>query len=145
LSVSLKMDEIEYRAVIKFFVKEGLTSNEIHSKLINFLGTILLRFHQLRNGLPSLTIKGRMLDTSNAACTSQWPNVRYIECRACIKFFSAHSVCLSRKSKQTCYGSHNKAWYSSGAMTSFVAVWVLIFMCTLDLGGSAEGVKGTTR
>jgi len=28
------MDEIEYRAVIKFFVKEGLTPNEIHSKFI---------------------------------------------------------------------------------------------------------------
>jgi hypothetical protein len=34
LSVSLKMDTIEYRAVIKFFVKEGLTPNEIHSKFI---------------------------------------------------------------------------------------------------------------
>ena len=31
LSVSLKMNKIEYRAVIKFFVKEGLTPNEIHS------------------------------------------------------------------------------------------------------------------
>jgi len=27
LSVSLEMDKIEYRAVIKFFVKEGLTPN----------------------------------------------------------------------------------------------------------------------
>jgi len=34
LSVSLKMDEIEYREVIKFFVKEGLTPNEIHSNFI---------------------------------------------------------------------------------------------------------------
>jgi transposase len=34
LSVSLKMDKIEYRAVIKFFVKEGLTPYEIHSKFI---------------------------------------------------------------------------------------------------------------
>jgi len=34
LSVSLKMDKIENRAVIKFFVKEGLTPNEIHSKFI---------------------------------------------------------------------------------------------------------------
>ena len=25
-----------------------------------------------------LTFKGRMLDISNAACTPQWPNVRYI-------------------------------------------------------------------
>jgi len=32
--VSLKMDKIEYRAVIKLFVKEGLTPNEIHSKFI---------------------------------------------------------------------------------------------------------------
>jgi hypothetical protein len=30
LSVSLKMDKIKYRTVIKFFVKEGLTPNEIH-------------------------------------------------------------------------------------------------------------------
>ena len=34
LSVSLKMDKIECRAVIKFFEKEGLTPNEIHSKFI---------------------------------------------------------------------------------------------------------------
>jgi len=32
------MDKIEYRAVIKFFVKEGLTPNEIHSKFINVYG-----------------------------------------------------------------------------------------------------------
>jgi transposase len=32
------MDEIEYRAVIKFFVKEGLTPNEIHSKFIKVCG-----------------------------------------------------------------------------------------------------------
>ena len=38
LSVSLKMDKIEYRAVIKLFVKEGLTPNEIHSKFIKLYG-----------------------------------------------------------------------------------------------------------
>ena len=38
MSVSLKMDKIEYRAVIKFFVKEGLTSNVIQSKFINVYG-----------------------------------------------------------------------------------------------------------
>jgi histone-lysine N-methyltransferase SETMAR len=32
------MDKIEYRAVIKFFVKEGLTPNEIHSKFIKVCG-----------------------------------------------------------------------------------------------------------
>jgi len=36
LSVSLKMDKIEYRVVKKFFVKEGSTPNEIHSKFIKF-------------------------------------------------------------------------------------------------------------
>jgi transposase len=35
LSVSLKMDKIEYRAVTKFFVKEGFMPNEIHSKFRN--------------------------------------------------------------------------------------------------------------
>jgi hypothetical protein len=38
LSVSLKIDKIEYRAVIKFFVKKGLTPNEIHSKFIKVHG-----------------------------------------------------------------------------------------------------------
>jgi histone-lysine N-methyltransferase SETMAR len=38
LSVSLKMDKIEYREVTKFFVKEGLTPNEIHSKFIKVCG-----------------------------------------------------------------------------------------------------------
>jgi hypothetical protein len=81
-----------------------------------------------------LTCKGLMLDISNAASTPHWPNVRYIERRACIKFFNAHCICLSRKPKQTCCGSHNKAWYSSGAMMSFLAVRIsILFMCTLDL------------
>ena len=38
MSVSLKMDKIEYRAVIKYFVKEGLTPNEIHPKFIKVYG-----------------------------------------------------------------------------------------------------------
>jgi len=38
LSVSLKIDKIEYCAVIRFFVKEGLTPNEIHSKFIKVYG-----------------------------------------------------------------------------------------------------------
>jgi hypothetical protein len=32
------MDKIEYRAVIKFFVQEGLTPNEIHLNFINVYG-----------------------------------------------------------------------------------------------------------
>jgi hypothetical protein len=50
------MDKIEYHAVIKFFVKEGLTPNEIHSKFIKVYGTLLLHFQQLRNGLPSVNV-----------------------------------------------------------------------------------------
>jgi transposase len=38
LSVSREMDKIEYRVVIKFFVKEDLTPNEIHLKFINIYG-----------------------------------------------------------------------------------------------------------
>ena len=37
LSVSLKMDKIEYRAVIKFFVKRR-TPNEIRSKFVKVYG-----------------------------------------------------------------------------------------------------------
>jgi hypothetical protein len=32
------MDKIEYRAVIKFFVEEGLTRSKIHSKFIKVYG-----------------------------------------------------------------------------------------------------------
>ena len=38
LSVSLKMDKIEYRAVMKLFVKEVLAPNEIHSKFVKVYG-----------------------------------------------------------------------------------------------------------
>jgi hypothetical protein len=38
LSVSLKMDKMEYRELIKFFVKEGLMPNEIHSKFAKVYG-----------------------------------------------------------------------------------------------------------
>jgi histone-lysine N-methyltransferase SETMAR len=38
LSVSLKMDKTEYRAVIKLLVKEGLTPNKIHSKFMKVYG-----------------------------------------------------------------------------------------------------------
>jgi len=38
LSVSLKMNKTEYRAVIKFLVKEGLTPNQIYSKFIKVYG-----------------------------------------------------------------------------------------------------------
>ena len=48
LSVSLKMDKIEYRAVIKFFVKEGLTPKEIHSKFIKVYGDSSASFSTIK-------------------------------------------------------------------------------------------------
>jgi hypothetical protein len=56
LSASLKMDKIQYRAVIKFFVKEGLMPKEIHLKFIKVYVDFLLRFQQLKNGLPNLNV-----------------------------------------------------------------------------------------
>jgi transposase len=43
------MEKIEYRAVIKFFVKEGLTPNEIHSKFINVYGDSSPSFSKIKN------------------------------------------------------------------------------------------------
>jgi len=57
LYVSLKMDKIEYHAVIKLFVKEGLTPNEIHSKFVKVYGDSSPSFSTiLRNGLPCLNM-----------------------------------------------------------------------------------------
>jgi histone-lysine N-methyltransferase SETMAR len=42
------MDKIEYRAVIKFFVKEGLMPNEIHSKFIHVYGDYSLLFSTVK-------------------------------------------------------------------------------------------------
>ena len=48
MSVSFKMDKIEYRAVIKFFLKEGLTPNEIHSKFIKVYGDAFPSFSTIK-------------------------------------------------------------------------------------------------
>jgi hypothetical protein len=56
LSVSLKMDKIEYRAVIKFFVKEGLMPNETHSKFIKLYGDSSPSFSIVKNGMTSLNV-----------------------------------------------------------------------------------------
>jgi len=42
------MDKIEYGAVIKLFVKEGLTLNEIHSKFIKVYGDSSLSFSTIK-------------------------------------------------------------------------------------------------
>jgi hypothetical protein len=93
-----------------------------------------------------LNFKGRMLIITDPACTPQWLNVNYNKHCACMKLFRAHGVYLSKKPKQTHCGPHNKAWYSSGAMMSFMLVRVsILFICTLDLWGSVEGVTGMTQ
>ena len=48
LSASLKMDKIEYCAVIKFFVKEGLKPKEIHSKFIKVYGDSFPSFSTIK-------------------------------------------------------------------------------------------------
>jgi hypothetical protein len=63
-----------------------------------------------------------------------------------MKFFNSHSVYFSRKIKQIHCGSHKQASYWLGAMMSFMVVQVLIlFMWSIDLWGSAEGVTDTTQ
>jgi histone-lysine N-methyltransferase SETMAR len=42
------MDKIVYRAVIKFFVKEGLTPNEVHSKFAKFYGDSFPSFSTIK-------------------------------------------------------------------------------------------------
>jgi transposase len=42
------MEKIEYRVVIKFFVKEGLMPNEIHSKFIDVYGDSSAAFSTIR-------------------------------------------------------------------------------------------------
>jgi len=50
------MDKTEYCVVIKFFVKEGLMQMKFIQSSEKFMGTLLLHFQQLRNGLPSLNV-----------------------------------------------------------------------------------------
>ena len=42
------MDKIEYRAVIKFFVKEGLTPNESHPKFTKVYGDSSASFSTIK-------------------------------------------------------------------------------------------------
>jgi hypothetical protein len=58
LSVSLKMDKIEYRAVKKFFVIEGLTPNEIHSKIIKVYGDSSPLFSTIKKWNKCISLKG---------------------------------------------------------------------------------------
>jgi len=56
LSVSLKMDKIGYRTVIKFFVKEGLTPNEIYSKFIKVYGDSTPSFSTIKKWAAELNV-----------------------------------------------------------------------------------------
>jgi len=60
------MDRIQYRAVIKLFVKEGLTLIEIHSKFIKVYGDSSASFStikkwaaEFKRGRPSLEVDPR--------------------------------------------------------------------------------------
>jgi len=48
LSVSFKTDKIQYRVVIKLFVQESLTSDEIHSKFIKVYGDSSASFSTIK-------------------------------------------------------------------------------------------------
>jgi hypothetical protein len=58
------MDKIEYCAFIKFFVKEGLTPKEIHSKFINVYGDPSPSFSTIKKWAAELK-RGRMLRLSD--------------------------------------------------------------------------------
>jgi len=59
LSVSLKT---EYRAVIKFFVKEGLTPNEIHLKFIKVYGDSSPLFSTIKKWAAELKLGRKSLE-----------------------------------------------------------------------------------
>jgi transposase len=75
LSISLEMDKTECRAFVKFFVKEGLTPNEIHSKFIKVYGDTFASFStitkwaaEFKRGRTSLEIdprEGRPKNSNN--------------------------------------------------------------------------------
>jgi transposase len=58
------MDKIEYCAVIKFFVKEGLRPKEIHSKFINVYGDSSPSFSTIKKWAAEFK-RGRMLRLSD--------------------------------------------------------------------------------
>jgi transposase len=90
------MDKIEYRAVIKFFVKEGLTPNEIHSKFINvygdsspFFSTINKWAAEFKRGRTSL--EGDPRDgRPKSATTSEILDFKLSPCSVCCMFSSGY-------------------------------------------------------
>jgi transposase len=60
------MDKIEYRAVIKFLVREGLTLNKIHSKFINIYGDPSRSFSTIKKWAAKFK-RGRTTPTETCA------------------------------------------------------------------------------
>lgn len=68
--VFLKVDEIEYHAVIEFFVKDVLTLHEIHSKLIKVYGNSpLLSFNDWKWAAEFKHGHTRLEDGLHEGCT----------------------------------------------------------------------------
>ena len=65
MSVSLKMNKIEYHAVIKLFVTEGLTPNKIHSKFIKVYGDSSPSFSTIKKRAAEFK-RGRTSPVNNA-------------------------------------------------------------------------------
>jgi len=68
LSVSLKMYKIEYRAVIKLFVKECLTTDAIHLKFIKVYGDCSASFSTIKKWAAEFK-RGRTSFESRGDCS----------------------------------------------------------------------------
>jgi len=90
------MDKIKYRAVIKFFVKEGLTSNEIHSNLIK-LNHLLVRTYATGDVKYMMAINSDRLLVSYIYCKLISRVLGRKECRP-IDYFSDCSLNFGRTS-----------------------------------------------
>jgi histone-lysine N-methyltransferase SETMAR len=92
------MDKIEYRAVIKFFVKEGLTPNKIHSKFIKVYGEYSPLFSTIKKWATSLdddARKGRPKSATTPEIIEQVHNIlddRQMKVREI-----AETICISKE------------------------------------------------
>jgi histone-lysine N-methyltransferase SETMAR len=106
--VFLKIDRIEYRAVIKFFVKEGLTPNEIRSNFIKFYGdsspsfsTVkkwAAEFKRGRTGLENDPREGRSKSATTPEIIEQWHDMvlddRQMKVREIARTCSTHTIII---------------------------------------------------
>jgi histone-lysine N-methyltransferase SETMAR len=89
------MDKIEYRAVIKFFVKEGLTPNEIRSKFIKVYGdsspsfsfsTIKKWAAEFKRGRTSLEDDPRGGRPKSATTPEIFWDIRAVQTQSCFRY-----------------------------------------------------------